>query len=389
MQDGEGARAPASAGLRAVERRPRARRGGPPRDPSRRGGDRPGVPREGRLLETRPEALEKASITASRTLSRTMFAKRDVFALLMSCFAVYYSTLSEGVVGFHPAFVVARDGVPGETAWDRRDQGGVFASGDVDDPTDSGNARARDDRPPPPRFFDLNGDGVREMLVATWVRSRRWRRRCGWWRWRNGGRQGSFRRVAAMGGARGANRNRRNRKHSSSTLEILAAEPRAAEAPRSSDPPTRSSARACSRGSAFFLNVRRNPVESNRIESLRPKSGVALDGWDRRRRRRRRGRCFRESDPRRRHGVGRVLREARNASSLNERPVTRSNVQQRGRAQRGRRGGHRGWHGVCFDHNLRVMWERALGGDFPKHAKPRVPLFWSPPPRCSKATAGR
>ena len=61
-----------------------------------------------------------------------MFAKRDVFALLMSCFAVYYSTLSEGVVSFRPAFVVARDGVPGETAWDRRDpRGGVFASGDV------------------------------------------------------------------------------------------------------------------------------------------------------------------------------------------------------------------------------------------------------------------
>ena len=37
-----------------------------------------------------------------------MFAKRDVFALLMSCFAVYYSTLSEGVVSFHPAFVVAQ-----------------------------------------------------------------------------------------------------------------------------------------------------------------------------------------------------------------------------------------------------------------------------------------
>ena len=42
-----------------------------------------------------------------------MFAKRDVFALLLSCFAVYYSTLSEGVVSFHPAFVVARDGFPG------------------------------------------------------------------------------------------------------------------------------------------------------------------------------------------------------------------------------------------------------------------------------------
>ena len=94
-----------------------------------------------------------------------MFAKRDVFALLLSCFAVYYSTLSEGVVSFHPAFVVARDGVAGETAWASGEgPGGVFASGDVgdvDDPTDARRARARDDRPPPPQFFDLNGDGVR------------------------------------------------------------------------------------------------------------------------------------------------------------------------------------------------------------------------------------
>ena len=188
-----------------------------------------------------------------------MFAKRDVFALLLSCFAVYYSTLSEGVVSFHPAFVVARDGFPGETAWDRRDPGGgVFASGDVDDPTDSGNARARDDRPPPPRFFDLNGDGVREMLVAT-----------------GGGASGdepTLRMVemeerreegrSDATSAYGANRNRqKKKKHAARDPRDLRARSsppsRAAEAPRSSDPPTLSSARVCSRGSAFFLNVRR------------------------------------------------------------------------------------------------------------------------------------
>ena len=248
-----------------------------------------------------------------------MFAKRDVFALLMSCFAVYYSTLSEGVVSFHPAFVVARDGVPGETAWDRRDpRGGVFASGDVDDPTDSGNARARDDRPPPPRFFDLNGDGVREMLVAT-----------------GGGASGdapTLRMVemeerreevrSDATSAYGANRNRRNRKHSRSTVEDPSPPSRAAEAPRSSDPLTRSSARACSRGSAFFLNVRRN--RSNRIESnhtdrratramLNTRTTTTTTT------------TFRGVGPPVAVGVGRVL-PARNASSLNERPVTRSNV---------------------------------------------------------------
>ena len=39
-----------------------------------------------------------------------MFATRDVFALLLSCFAVYYSTFSEGVVSFDPAFVVSSEG---------------------------------------------------------------------------------------------------------------------------------------------------------------------------------------------------------------------------------------------------------------------------------------
>ena len=98
-----------------------------------------------------------------------MFAKRDVFALLLSCFAVYYSTLSEGVVSFHPAFVVARDAGPGETAWDAPGFRGRFdGRSDVDDPTDARNARARDDHPPPPRFFDLNGDG---FIDAQEIRS--------------------------------------------------------------------------------------------------------------------------------------------------------------------------------------------------------------------------
>ena len=293
-----------------------------------------------------------------------MFAKRDVFALLMSCFAVYYSTLSEGVVSFHPAFVVARDGVPGETAWDRRDpRGGVFASGDVDDPTDSGNARARDDRPPPPRFFDLNGDGVREMLVAT-----------------GGGASGdapTLRMVemeerreevrSDATSAYGANRNRRNRKHSRSTREILAAEPRRGSAAFFGSADAFQRARVLARVSLLPERPSKS-VESNRIESYRPKSDARDTTYS-----------YDDDDDDDdvsgsrtpvAVGVGRVL-PARNASSLNERPVTRSNVHKEVVHKGVVVVVTEGWHVVCFDHNLRVMWERALGGDFPKHAKPR------------------
>ena len=69
-----------------------------------------------------------------------MFAKRDVFALLLSCFAVYYSTLSEGVVSFHPAFVVARDVGPGETAWDKPG----FLSGAKSPPVSGARAESAD-----------------------------------------------------------------------------------------------------------------------------------------------------------------------------------------------------------------------------------------------------
>ena len=39
-----------------------------------------------------------------------MFATRDVFALLLSLFAVFYATSLSGVVSFHPAFVVNPSG---------------------------------------------------------------------------------------------------------------------------------------------------------------------------------------------------------------------------------------------------------------------------------------
>ena len=288
-----------------------------------------------------------------------MFAKRDVFALLLSCFAVYYSTLSEGVVSFHPAFVVARDGFPGETAWDRRDPGGgVFASGDVDDPTDSGNARARDDRPPPPRFFDLNGDGVREMLVAT-----------------GGGASGdepTLRMVemeerreevrSDATSAYGANRNRQKNKKtrgarfSRSTREILAAEPRRGSAAFFGSADAFQRARVLARVSL----LPERPSKSNSNFESGPKSD-ARDEYDDD------GDVSGSRTPVA-VGVGRVL-PARNASSLNERrpSVSSPPVVHKGVVVVVTEG----WHVVCFDHNLRVMWERALGKDFPKHAKPR------------------
>ena len=45
-----------------------------------------------------------------------MFATRDVFALLLSLFAVFYATSLSGVVSFHPAFVVNPSGGGGDGA---------------------------------------------------------------------------------------------------------------------------------------------------------------------------------------------------------------------------------------------------------------------------------
>lgn len=288
-----------------------------------------------------------------------MFAKRDVFALLLSCFAVYYSTLSEGVVSFHPAFVVARDGVAGETAWASGEgPGGVFASGDVgdvDDPTDARRARARDDRPPPPQFFDLNGDGVREMLVAA-----------------GGGASGDeptlrmveldpssredVREKHAFGKKR-KSRRRAVQKYSRATEDVLAAEPRAFG------------------GAALFGSA--DAFERARVlarVSLAPREEADAETE-------RRGDdgSKKRSDGSRTPvavGVGGV-RPAKNASShfATSRDASSKPSRRRAHASPPRKGVvvvvTEGWHVVCFDHNLRVMWERALGGDFPRHAKPR------------------
>ena len=259
-----------------------------------------------------------------------MFAKRDVFALLLSCFAVYYSTLSEGVVSFRPAFVVARDGVAGETAWDdpRGHRERIFASGDVDDPTDPRRARARDDRPPPPRFFDLNGDGVLEMLVAS-----------------GGGASGDVPtlRMVEMAEDVGAKDGARASRVSRATEDVLAAEPRLGGARFFGSTNAFKRARVLARISLATVGSpsdarSRTPVAVG-VGRARP-AGVAANGAARSSDRDARATRRRRDDaPPPSKGVAVVLTE--------------------------------GWHVVCFDHNLRVMWERALGGAFPPHAKPR------------------
>ena len=290
-----------------------------------------------------------------------MFAKRDVFALLLSCFAVYYSTLSEGVVSFHPAFVVARDAGPGETAWDAPGFRGRFdGRSDVDDPTDARNARARDDHPPPPRFFDLNGDGVREMLVAT-----------------GGGASGDEPQLRMVemsrediGGNARRDRARRRAKaysYSRATEDVLAGEPRRGGAAFFGSADAFERARVLARAS--LLPTPRGDVSDTDTDTDTDEERKETDE------RERSGVSFGSRAPIA-LGVGAVRPASfKNASSSvatkkNLRRATPSNT------RKGSRKGvvvvvTEGWHVVCFDHNLRVMWERALGGDFPRHAKPR------------------
>lgn len=290
-----------------------------------------------------------------------MFAKRDVFALLLSCFAVYYSTLSEGVVSFHPAFVVARDVGPGETAWDAPGflSGRFDGRSDVDDPTDNRNANKRDDHPPPPKFFDLNGDGVREMLVAT-----------------GGGASGDEPQLRMVemsrediGGNKGRDRQRRrananSNSYSRATEDVLAGE------------------RGVRGGAAFFGSA--DAFERARVLARAsllptPRGGAGDSDTDEERE---------ETDERERFGVPFGSRApialgvgaVRPASFGNASSSVASKTNIRRSVPSNSRKGSRkgvvvvvteGWHVVCFDHNLKVMWERALWEDFPRHAKPR------------------
>jgi|TARA_B110000902_G_scaffold62955_1_gene74577 hypothetical protein len=96
-----------------------------------------------------------------------MFATRDVFALLLSLFAVFYATSLSGVVSFHPAFVVNPSGGGGDGAFGYHDAhawGHHGMRSGFDDPNlKSQNAK----QTVTPVFFDLNGDGVKEMIVVV------------------------------------------------------------------------------------------------------------------------------------------------------------------------------------------------------------------------------
>jgi hypothetical protein len=292
-----------------------------------------------------------------------MFAKRDVFALLLSCFAVYYSTLSEGVVSFHPAFVVARDVGPGETAWDKPGflSGRFDGRSDVDDPTDNRNANKRDDHPPPPQFFDLNGDGVREMLVATGGSG--------------SGDEPQLRMVEMsredIGGNKGRDRQRRRanaNSYSRATEDVLAGE----RGVRGGAQTFFGSVDAFERARVLArASLAQPPPRGEGGDSDTDEEREETDEHERERS----GRSFGSRAPIA-LGVGAVRPASfKNASSS---VASKKNIR-RSMPSNSRNGSRKGvvvvvtegWHVVCFDHNLRVMWERALWEDFPRHAKPR------------------
>lgn len=79
-----------------------------------------------------------------------MLAKRDLGVILLALLGVYFSLQNEGVVSFHRAWHV-----PGD------------ALGEDDFDADPISHRAKDAHAPRPVFFDLNGDGRNEVIVAS------------------------------------------------------------------------------------------------------------------------------------------------------------------------------------------------------------------------------
>lgn len=77
-----------------------------------------------------------------------MLAKRDLAVMLLSAFAVYYSMQHDGLMTFN-------------RSWHLTTDDGI---GDRGDPV---THRGIDDHPPVPVFFDLNGDGEKEIIVAS------------------------------------------------------------------------------------------------------------------------------------------------------------------------------------------------------------------------------
>lgn len=274
-----------------------------------------------------------------------MFATRDVFALLLSCFAVYYSTFSEGVVSFDPAFVVSSEGgmgggMSGDTYFNRQ----AF-----DDPTLGSGQKQFDTHTPQPVFFDLNGDGVREMIVAV------------------GG---------VEGGVRGMDIEKKTNRQPS--LALVEMHHRYAARSFSENGNPRATDSQIGEGSnrraadIFGNHGAFHPVKTLATASLvtgavRVTSGrnpIALAAG------RMLGRNGNDNVDNTTTSAGQKSTSTRATSATTSRATAQpkpSNAIRKGVVVVVTEG----WHVVCFDHNLNVLWEHALGEGF---AKLGVPL---------------
>ena len=217
-----------------------------------------------------------------------MLAKRDLFALLLSAFAVYYGTRSESFVTFDRAWYLPLD--PGGNA------------PRYDDPA---TRHGVDNHPPPPLFVDLNGDGEYEIIAAS----------------ASAPEIRVFAQPANNGGAPLRPRGSR------ATDDVFAG-----DAARWEDSSSSSSASSASSfGAARTIAVASLIPENVRVSAGR--RAIAL-------------------------AAGHLVPAGDSASSRSARKAVVVVVTE-------------GWHVLCFDHNLRLMWERTLQESFPRHARVR------------------
>ena len=230
-----------------------------------------------------------------------MLAKRDLFALLVSAFAVYYGSRSEGAATFDPAFHVPLD--------EPHHRVGAFALGDAPASLGASLGDHPGHRDPPPLFVDLDGDGSVETVVAS-------------------ARAAEIRVLAPTGGG-----SRRRRRGGGLTTS--------ASSPKSGSSPARASA---------FAPARVLLAASTAPESVRVTAGrepVALGAGYLLRRKTGGDETRSRNNATRGSGGGRAASSSRTA-------VSRTAVIVAVTASR---------HVLCFDHNMRVMWETHLSDD--------------------------
>ena len=230
-----------------------------------------------------------------------MLAKRDLFALLVSAFAVYYGSRSEGAATFDPAFHVPLD--------EPHHRVGAFALGDAPASLGASLGDHPGHRDPPPLFVDLDGDGSVETVVASASAA-------------------EIRVLAPTGG--GSRRRRRG-----GGLTTSASSPKSGSSPAraSTFAPTRVLLAASTAPESVRVTAGREPVALGAGYLLRRKTG----GDETRSR----------NNATRGSGGGRAASSSRTA-------VSRKAVIVAVTASR---------HVLCFDHNMRVMWETHLSDD--------------------------